>query len=76
MWIELTVRPSVEGAQWHLRSINLQGPRGGALLRWERRGFCSLPGDGPYVSADVLAAALRDVLERLGDRKHLDVAGG
>lgn len=76
MWIELTVRPSVEGARWHLRSINLQVARGGNLLHWERRGSCSLPGDGPYASADVLAAALRDVLERLGDREHLDVRGG
>lgn len=75
MWIELTVRPSVEGAQWHLRSINLQSSRGGGLLHWERRGSCSMPPADTYASADVLVAALRDILARLGDREHLDVAG-
>lgn len=76
MWIELTVRPTLEGASWHLRSINLGVARGGNLLHWERRGCSSMPGEGPYAGADVLAAALRDILDRLGDRERLDVAGG
>lgn len=76
MWLELTVRPTVEGAAWHLRSINLDSARGGGLLHWERRGSCSMPSADAYASADVLAAALRDILERLGDRKDLGVAGG
>jgi hypothetical protein len=61
-----------EMARWHLRAVhNVQEfQRAGSIYGWERRGEVHV---SPSASdAEIIAAVLEDVLERLGqgERRH------
>lgn len=67
MWLNLTVKADGNHVTWHLRSLNVEGPRHGGLYRWERRGSTTLPAEYEFTTKEALRTALKDLLSRLGD---------
>lgn len=72
----LDVQTTPEGVRWHLRSFRIPYFPGMGIYVWERSGSLDISPDTHADAASVIAAALREVLELLGDREDLDVGSG
>jgi hypothetical protein len=76
MWWDLSIHTTEDGLRWDLRSVNIPHYPGTGIWRWQRSGSLVVPCSERTSAASAIGAALRSVLEALGEAEHLSARGG